>query len=73
VEEREDGRAHEATDSDAVAARTRALVEESRQLLRRLERLLGRDDAHADVGTGDHATDVADGDGTADDAADHES
>jgi hypothetical protein len=36
-----------------VAARTRALVEESRQLLQRLERLLGR------TGDGDAAEDAA--------------
>jgi hypothetical protein len=53
VEEREEARAGEVTDSDAVAARTRALVEESRQLLQRLERLLGR------TGDGDAAEDAA--------------
>jgi hypothetical protein len=55
VEEREEARAREATDSDAVAARTRALVEESRQLLQRLERLLGR----TGDGDGDAAEDAA--------------
>jgi hypothetical protein len=55
VEEREEARAGEATDSDAVAARTRALVEESRQLLQRLERLLGR----TGDGDGDAAEDAA--------------
>ena len=42
VEERDDEGAPEANDPGAVAERTRALVEESRQLLQRLERLLGR-------------------------------
>jgi hypothetical protein len=59
VEEREDERAGDATDANAIAARTRALVEESRELLQRLERLLGRD------GDGDA--------GAAEDGADRES
>lgn len=64
MEERDDERAHEATDSDAVAARTRALVEESRELLQRLERLLGRG-GHGD-GDGDRDSDEADADAEAD-------
>lgn len=66
VEERDDERAPDATDTDAVTARTRALVEESRQLLQRLERLLGRDgDGSGDAGSGD-GDDDGDGDATED-------
>lgn len=58
-EEREQEAAEDApVSTDALAARTRALVEESKALLRRLERLLEReradeDDAEA-TGDGDH-------------------
>ena len=58
-EEREQEAAEDApVSTDALAARTRALVEESKALLRRLERLLEReradeDDAEA-TGDGDN-------------------
>lgn len=58
MEERASERADGETSSDAVAARTRALVEESRRLLARLEALLGqrgRDDED-----GDDVTDESD-------------
>jgi hypothetical protein len=70
VEERDDGRAPEATNTDAVAARTRALVEESRQLLQRLEHLIGRN-AGRDGDHADHAAD-AEGAGDAENAEDAE-
>ena len=52
-EERDEGVDDASVTTDALAARTRALVEESKQLLRRLQDLLDGGDADAGEDDGD--------------------